>query len=88
MRGAGPSGHVPYHFAEEHEHQRHQSGNLGEIYAKQLVRLGSHVVIRASALPFSFSLFLLAIFRHGLFIGIHSGLKSRNQLLDFLVALL
>ena len=75
MPGGGPFRHVPSYFAD-----------LCEIHAEQLVGLGPHVEIRASALLFALSLLWLAILRHGLFVGIHSGLEGRDQLLDFLVA--
>ncbi len=45
MRGGRPSRHVPSYFAEQHEDQRHQPGNLGQVHAEQLVCLGPHVEI-------------------------------------------
>src|ERR1035438_8755411 len=78
MRSGGPSRHVSAHFAEQHEDQRHQPWNLSEIHAVQFVRLCSHVEIRMPALLFALSLLLLAIFRQGLFIGIHSTLGSKG----------
>ena len=53
---------------------------LCEVCAEQLVRLGPHVKVRASAFLFALSLLLLAIFRHRLFVGIPSGLEGRYQL--------
>src|SRR5271166_2773941 len=34
MCGGGPSRHVSSYFAEQHEDQRHQPGNLGQIHTE------------------------------------------------------